>query len=251
MPRIFLVNIGANSSHKYRACSPIFPDGTFVYVPFPLPDGEWGSRPYPREAWPFTNGVEWDQTHADPDWPNLTYGDYLGNARAAALRTAGPGDILLFWAQLWRNLGDCWLDFTNECGWYLIGVLRIEETLSAGQSPRHARSANRKRAEANAHFVGPRLERGHVVFLGDRQHSCLFTHAVPFVTGDLKSSLLYRTFRTAGNRPLPLRGTHWSGYVRSCRAVWNLEIADDLRRATLLRTAISRKNAFDLLAGVG
>jgi ABC-type branched-subunit amino acid transport system substrate-binding protein len=36
MSKIFLVNVGANTSHASKARSPIFEDGTFVYVSFPL-----------------------------------------------------------------------------------------------------------------------------------------------------------------------------------------------------------------------
>ncbi len=76
-----------------------------MYVPFPRKAGERDPRPYPSSAWPFTNGVPHFQTHADPDWENLTYGDNCANARAGSLAKAVPGDILLFWSLLWTNSG--------------------------------------------------------------------------------------------------------------------------------------------------
>lgn len=134
MTRIFLINVGANLSHQGRARCPLFPDGTFVYVPFPLDGDEGGRWPYPTNAWPFTYNLRWHQTHVDPDWPYLTYGDYFSNPRAAALHTLVPHDILLFWALLWDNDGDNWFDFSKRRSWHLIGSLRIEEALWPGQA---------------------------------------------------------------------------------------------------------------------
>ncbi len=246
MTRLFLINIGANSSHRASARCPLFPDGSFVYVPFPLDDDN-GTYPYPTEAWPFTNGLSWYQTHADPDWENLTYGDYFLNPRAAALLTAGPSDILLFWSLLWDNPGNDWTTFTNRQSWHLIGAIRIEEVLADGNSHSDATPQNRLRAEQNAHFYSDTLDDGNIVFIGDLDHSALFDYAVPLVTKLDRSSLLYRTFRTANGNSLPLRGKHWSSYTRSCRAICNLETEDGQQRATILRDAISSLNDFDLL----
>ena len=248
MSRIFLINVGANSAHRSSARCPLFSDGSFVYVPFPHSEGVNGAFPYSTEAWPFTNGLTWYQTHADPDWDHLTYGDFGFNPRAAALDGAGVGDTLLFWALLWDNPGDNWTTFTNAQSWHLIGSLRVEEILREGDSPSDASASNCLRAEYNAHFSSSRLEEGHVVFIGDVRHSRLFEYAVPFVTKLTRSSLLYRSFRTAAGERLPLSGKHWSGYTRSCRVICELDDADGRRRATILRDAIAERNDFDLLA---
>src|SRR5437868_14028056 len=117
MSKIFLVNVGANVKHQARARSPIFDNDRFIFVSFPLTEGEEpGLKPYPPAARPFTRNVGIYETHADPDWDNLTYGDYTANGRAAALKRAAPGDVLLFWALLWRNHGGGWKGFTGEKG---------------------------------------------------------------------------------------------------------------------------------------
>ena len=87
--KIFLVNVGANVKHQARARSPIFDNDRFIFVSFPLTEGEEpGLKPYPPAARPFTRNVGIYETHADPDWDNLTYGDYTANGRAAALKRA-------------------------------------------------------------------------------------------------------------------------------------------------------------------
>jgi len=250
MPRIFLINVGANSAHRATARCPLFSDGSFIFVPFPHVDDTEGMWPYPVNAWPFTNNLRWHQTHVDPDWPRLTYGDYFLNPRAAALKTAESNDILLFWSLLWDNTGDSWFDFTDRQSWHLIGALRIEEALWPGQRSTDARSRNRQRAAYNAHFSGDNspLEPGNVVFIGDVNHSMLFEFAVPLVTQLDRTSLLYRTFRTASDEPLPLNGKHWSGYTRSCRAICDTTDRDGRKRATILRDAIVKRNNIDILA---
>lgn len=252
MPKIYLINVGANSNHARSAKSPIFADGSFVYVSFPLPPGVEGKYSYNSEAWAFTNGLTWHQTHNDPDWEHLTYGDRLSNPRAAALSRVDPGDILLFWALLWRNDGDCWIDFTNDKAWYLIGAIRVDEVLKAGQSFTDAKPKNRSKAKFNEHFWDDHLSLEHkdYVFIGDPEHSTLFDLAVPLIDGQLSSSLLYRCYRTKSGDKLPLNGVHWSSFTRSCRAVWNLENVTDRKLAKRLQESIIKLNDYDLLAGI-
>ena len=248
MARIFLINVGANSDHYRNARSPVFEDGTFVYTPFPLDDavGHW---PYPENAWPFTNGLEWHQTHCDPDWPQLTYGDNTHNPRARALGGVEPGDTLLFWSMLCSNSGTCWHDFTGEKGWYLIGSLYVDEILCGGMSHRDAKPENQTRASYNAHFVTEKLPEKDLVFIGTKAHSLLYEYAVPFVTGGFgESSLLYQAVRMSNGDRISLDNPRWVIPVRSCRAICDLSLDDDLERATLLRDAIKAKNeGFDLL----
>lgn len=250
LAKIYLINVGANLAHRSKARSPLFLDGTFVYVPFPLAEGMTGTLPYPSAAWPFTNNLRWYQTHSDPDWANLTYGDYTKNPRASCLAGVAPSDVLLFWSLLWENHGDSWFTFTNKQSWHLIGALRVEEILRPGDSSTAASRRNRERASRNAHFEDKRLTPGNHVFIGDRNHSQLFQFAVPLVKSLNRRSLLYRIFRTTNGARLPLAGKHWSSYLRSCRVICDLSNPDGLRRATLLTEAIKSRNDFDLLEGL-
>ena len=130
MSRVFLINIGANSRHSSVARSPRFSNGSFIFVPFPNAGGHW-IRNYPRLCGPFVRATSLD-THDDPDWANLTYGDDCANGRARALKQVIHGDILLFWGMLWGNRGNSWDDFDGSYGWYLFGAFRVAEIVFGG-----------------------------------------------------------------------------------------------------------------------
>jgi hypothetical protein len=244
--RVYLINIGANSSHGSVARSPKFADGSFIFVPFPYPGGAL-IRNYPRACRPFIRTTSLD-THDDPDWPNLTYGDYCATGRGGSLQQVTEGDILLFWGMLWQNLGNSWQHFDGRYGWYLLGALRVAEVLAGGQRANHARAENVARVRRNVHFSSGALPQGDRVFVGDPLHSKLFERAVDLQL-DRADGLLYRTIRTADGRPLTLNGLpKWNSSLRSCRPIWDLDVANDRRLALTVRDAIQTNNAYDLLA---
>ena len=250
MSKIFLINVGANKSHASIARSPIFPDDQFLYVSFPSSRKRVLVCPYPPEARPYLRLPKAPQTHLDPDWEELTYGDYIRHGRAATLGQAVPGAILLFWGLLWRNLGAGWQDFTGEYGWYLIGALRIEEILDDGQTPGDAKRSNTERAAKNVHFYRGVLEAGHRVFIGSKRSSALFSKAVDLeIIKD--SGLLFRTVTRANGKHLRRNGKiRWYSATRSCRAVWNLEDPDQKARAKIARDVILRKTGYNLLLDI-
>jgi hypothetical protein len=247
LSKIYLINVGANTQHQSSARSPIFNDDSFVFVSFPT-DKE-STKPYPMNARPFTHKVGVFNTHADPDWDNLTYGDsHCG--RSAALKKAEPGDILLFWALLWRNINRTWKGFTENKGWYLIGALRIEEILRGKQTPEDAKPFNVKRAAENAHINDGVLDDNDLVFIGNQNYSCLFPKAVGFVVDKSESDLLFRTVRMANGTLLKPDSNLWASSTRSCRAVWNLADPEQKIRAEEIRSAILLKTNFDLLRNI-
>jgi hypothetical protein len=247
MSKIYLLNIGANNSHHSSARSPRFADGSFVYVPFPW-EGEH-ARQYPGTCAPFIRTSP-NSTHDDPDWPNLTYGDDCGNGRAGNLRSVREGDILLYWSLLWDNAGNRWTDFTGQKGWYLIGALRVAEILTGGQRPTDARPEHTERAQENVHFGSGPLPPTHRVFIGDPRYSTLFGQGVD-LQGDRKDGLVYRTMGDKNGNPLLFDATaKWYSYLRTCRAMWDLDVAHDRRLARIVRDSIGTVNDFDLLADV-
>ena len=250
MSKIFLINVGANKSHTSIARSPIFPGGQFVYISFPSERKRGAACPYPPEARPYLRLSKLCQTHLDPDWRGLTYGDYLRNGRAAALRRAVPGDILLFWGLLWRNNGRNWADFTGEYGWYFIGALRIAEILDEGQTPADAKPYNTRRAAENVHFYRGVLDSGNRVFIGSKRYSALFPKAVDLQVNQ-NSGLLYRTVATADGERLRRNGKiRWYSATRSCRAVWDLDDSKQRARGKIVRDVILRKTGYDLLLDI-
>ena len=250
MPKIYSVNVGSNTSHSAIARSPIFDDGTFIFVSFPTRE-RVGTQSYTKAALPYVRSANSYRTHADPDWANLTYGDYCLNPRAGALKRVERGDILLFWGLLWRNRTGTWEGFTGERAWFVLGALRVTEFLVGGGSAATIPQSARKRASHNAHMDdGITLRNGHRVFVGDLEHSRLLEKAVAL---DVAASdgLLYRAFTAANGMPLTLNGTpSWKSSLRSCRLLWDLDTATGLERATFVHKAIAKLNGFRLLGGL-
>lgn len=248
MSKVFLINVGANKNHSSIARSPIHRNDRFIFVSFPAKRGL--VCPYPTETRCYLRVSGLWQTHLDPDWRSLTYGDYIHNGRGAALRRAAPGDILLFWGLLWRNFGTGWQDFSGEYGWYLIGALRIEEILDEGQTPKDARPVNARRAARNVHFYRGVLKAGHRVFIGSKRNSGLFHKAVDLQTNK-DSGLLYRTVRSAKGERLYRSGKiPWYSSLRACRVIWDLDDARQRIRARIVRDIIFRKTGYDLFQGI-
>jgi hypothetical protein len=247
MSKIYLINVGANDSHSSNARSPRFADGSFLFVPIPW-TGPW-ARKYPPKCRPFVR-VTTDSTHDDPDWPNLTFGDDCSHSRAGNLQRVTEGDILLFWGMLWDNIGSGWLDFTGQKGWYLLGALRVNEILGGGQRPKNARPENIGRARRNVHFKDGPLPHGHRVFIGDSRYSTLFPRAVD-LGGTRRDGLVYRTMRDKNGNALVLDGTaKFYSYLRTCRAMWDLDVPQNRRAALTVRDAIQRDAAYDLFADI-
>ncbi|MFH1719022.1 MAG: hypothetical protein ABIF19_16840 [Planctomycetota bacterium] len=157
MSSVYLVNVGTNATHKSKARSPIFGDGSFVYVSYPDDNEIVEYSPNMRH---FVRDPDEHRTHSDPDWDNSSYGDDCSNPRAYALKNVTPGDILLFWGLLWqksrRNNGHNWhaCGFTGEKGWYLLGTLRVEEIVEGGQHINQVTPQNRDRAHKTSISLG-------------------------------------------------------------------------------------------------
>ena len=248
MSKIFLVNVGANTSDRSRARSQIFKGGRFIYVPFSFKlRANDGHKDYPAQTRPFIRTMHGRSTHCDPDWDNYTYGDYCLNRRARALASARAGDILLFWGLLWRNTAKSWDGFTGEKGWYLFGALLIHDILIQRQKPSDASTPdNVKRAAQNVHFYRGILDTGNRVFIGRRRYSQRFLKAVPFYTE--RSRLLFDTVRARDGRHLRIHSNpRWISSTRPCRAVWDLSKTAHRLRANLVRDAILHHTGYDLL----
>src|SRR3954447_4569651 len=105
MPKIYLINVGANTRHYTVARSPRFDDGSWKYVSFPAKHcspfcksvkHHRNKQTYSKEIFPFLSSECPRHTHLDPDWENMTYGDNCQNRKARALLNVIPNDTLLF-----------------------------------------------------------------------------------------------------------------------------------------------------------
>lgn len=252
--RIFLANVGANASHRFT--SPVFPDGTFEFIPIPedrnLPDPqalryrdlssfydpERDLREYiPRRL------LEWP-THSDPEFVTFTYGDNCeASPRAASLKRLEPGDFLFFITRLEHH---CVAQRTlrgmdRKYGFYLIGFLEIEEVLGDVRSKPDEEMLCRfgNNAHVRRGLSDPRLWDGFWVF-GGSARSRRFRKAVPVSRG-----LADRVF-TAGD------GSPWrwpegrtelqviGSYTRSCRCVIDPALPGHAQRAEALWAWVQR-----------
>ena len=201
--RLYVANVGVNTrdASKLGLKSPVFPDGTFEFVPITEDDRFSRAAGIPTYHYlPSWTGrvrclaellperVRRYRTHADPEFETFTYGD-VETPRAANLALIQPDDQLWFLARLWNHDGIRW---TGDHDFYFIGYIQVEQnlTFAAGTQTADISVKVRKRIENNAHFR--RLLAGHRdwfrVLLGRPRTSCRFNRAFK-VTADVAALL--------------------------------------------------------------
>ena len=225
--RIFLANVGVNAGHRFS--SPLFPDGTFEFIPIPeAPDLEGlhvlryrdlrsHNSPMPDLADHIPRRLWNKAAHNDPEFETLTYGDNCETSpRAAALKQLEPGDFLFFLARLARQTDGK----TPSHGFYLIGYFQIDEVLRDVRA--QPDSETLRRFGHNAHvrrgLSDTDLWDRFWVFRGSRR-SRRFENAVP-----ITRAIAVELFTSADGSPW-----HWDkgrtelqvigSYTRSCRCV--------------------------------
>ena len=250
--RLYVVNVGVNTADagERGLRSPVFPDGTFEFVPikeesrFSQAEGIRSYSDLPswtgqvRSLADFLpERVRQYRAHADPEFETFTYGDECDDhARAVGLRGMQPGDVLLFLAGLERWAGD---ERTGQYGFFLIGGLRIDWVLPRVTQEPAGREG--ERSARNAHVVRGRCTGswdGFWVF-GGSDESRRFERAVP-VTRDICE----RVFRTASGNPwewAPDRSDLQTigSYTRTCRCVLDTGNPEQQPRAGALREWIA------------
>ena len=200
--RIFLVNVGVNASHG-AIRSPIFPDGTFEFLPIPE-DRAWWSPTLP--AYPklsafndpdktlaqYAPASRWnDRLHDDPEFRTFTYGDNpQTTGRGAGLKQGGPGDYIVFLARLAPHDGEA--TFHGPPGFYLVGFFRVSEVLQAVKNFPTGREF--AVFGANAHIrraaFHPKALNLFWVWKGDPEASLRLPKAVPFDRALAEATLL-------------------------------------------------------------
>ena len=238
--RIYLANVGANSSHRHIV-SPIFEDGKFEFLPIPEDDRNLDGLPqtiHYRDLRSYYNSDQdllgyvsehlWDAAcHNDPDFEAFTYGDNGTNGRSSALTQLGMGDVLLFLARLERLLDG---RRTGQSGFYLVGGLHVEHAgFVAADSPENHRFSN------NAHVV---RGDGHFLGVAGSCRSRRFGHAVPIVR-----QICDQVFRDKSGQPWTWEDksdlARIGSYTRACRCVMDTSSPDQAQRATALREWIA------------
>ena len=240
--RIYLANVGSNSSH--RVFSPIFDNGAFEFLPIPEEhiggaacavrycdlrahsDPDCNLRPYvPPNLWN-------SPCHNDPEFATLTYGDNGDNPRSVDLTNMRQGDALLFLARL-ESYSDG--KRTGQAGFYLIGGLRAEYAgWITPQSPRLERFAR------NSHAI-----RGDARFWGvaGSPQSRRFRRAVP-----ANREICAAVFRDRQGNPWTWDNgqtelARIGSYTRACRRVLDTADSEQRQRTAALRAWIARHSS--------
>ena len=261
--RVFLLNVGTNASDGFAG--PIFDDGTFEFVPIREGDRSLDTLPgvvtYRDLRSHYETGDDLlryipdnrrdNACHHDPEFETLTYGDDVRSGRAANLRHAERGDVLVFLARLQR-----WTDSqrTQEFGFYLTGGLHIEHVVA-----NVSEQAATVRIARNAHVIRARASGdwdkwgGFQVFAGS-ERSRRFHQAVP-----VTRSLCDKVFRDKNGAPWlwPAHRSDLSvigSYTRTCRCVFDTNDSEQAGRVGVLRSWIARHSGehdAELLASDG
>ena len=254
MAKIYLINVGANTSHGRKARSPIFRnDDTWIYVPFPREDGKKKGETFPDSTLPFVRVGDGIKCHLDPDWDGLTYGDSCKGVRAVKLLEVQIGDILLFWGLLWGTDHGGYIFNSHDKRWYLIGALRVEYIFKNGERTdiKTLPLDIRQRASRNAHVHEGQVKQreGERIFVGSRSHSRQFEKAVDWEVYQ-DGGLMQRAVRTESGKQIQWKKRpFWNSETRPCRAILDLDDQDDRTVAIDLAIRINMKNeGFDLIA---
>ncbi|MBI2292342.1 MAG: hypothetical protein HYU73_18905 [Betaproteobacteria bacterium] len=199
MSRVLFLRVGIDSGCG-GTLGPIFPDGTFEYVPIPESSEHVSPRSLYFRDLPARHGGTLAQyvprryreaaAHYDPEFDTFTYGDPGRNKRAQLLHL-GDGDLLVFYAGL-RPLGD---RATSRL--YIIGYFTVASVESINpENPWPPTDA--PHLLRNAHLRRNRPDHGLVIVCGHPQTSRLLGQAL--VISDEAQRATPETEKTMGIR---------------------------------------------------
>jgi hypothetical protein len=231
--KAFTVNIGINTSTKpIRRSAPIYPNGTFDYVPIPWDSGITYEEIGLTSAF-FRIGIEdkLDQgVHHDPEFIGFTYGtrpEDWGNV--ANLKKVEKGDFIVFFGSLecteHELMGDSFPEWiANPRGMYLMGLFEVEGILTR-DGEKFESKLGRKSYASNPHFDYFEQDSDDTswIFKGSSK-SCLLPVAVPVTRVE---------FEELFDQPLPKKSNQSetalvSSYMRTAREVANIPYLIDL-----------------------
>jgi hypothetical protein len=192
------VNVGANTSLPgFRG--PLYPDGSFVYVP--IPEREPVAERVPTYAdldLPVDVPAEHRdrQVHLDPLFAgyaggeSYTYGDDYG-VKARPLAALSAGDHVFFYATLSTARSSPVVDSSDppadwqapEWGAYVIGQFELGVDPVTGDAYRDLPADERARYAENAHVKRDPFD-AEVLLWGDPEGSALYDRAVPLSTAE-------------------------------------------------------------------
>ena len=264
--RLYVVNVGVNTADAGTRGlrSPVFPDGTFEFIPikeasrFSHAEGirrysdlpSWTGRA--RSLADFLpEQVRQYRAHVDPEFETFTYGDIL-SVRAANLAGVESGDQLWFLARLWDHDGTRW---TGGSGFYFVALIEVERNrcFAAGTRPESIPPSLRGRISNNAHYH--RLLAGDTaafrILCGKQAASWRFLRALkvtPKVAGvlfggsyDESSGVFRRGSKTLKNKNgRPRRFDRFGSITRTIQCFLDSGITDQERGVRTLNRMAAR-----------
>jgi len=241
--RLFVANVGVNaaSASKRDLKSPMFPDGTFEFVPIKESaryavsailaytglKTVTGRQPYLAAYLPEKTARY--AVHNDPEFETYTYGDIM-TPRAANLQHIAPRDELWFLARLWDHDGAQWLGTSD---FYFIGrfVVYRNEPFERDTKVDDIPLELRMRIKNNAHYrrlAYAGAQEAFRIIIGDQEWSTRFTRALkvtPEVVGhlyaaryDANEDVFYRGDEVLLNKSND-RPRRYSAFGSSTRAI--------------------------------
>jgi len=182
--RSIAINVGANTNEP-GVRAPLFPDGSFEYVP--IPESESTTEPVPTYAdLDLTTAIPADRrdapVHLDPEFADYPYCERYSYGDEHAVK-AGPlsdleaGDYLLFYATL--STGPERPDWAPpDWGAFLIGQFRLARDAVTGEAYESLPPEERARFANNAHVKRDPFD-ARVLVAGDPEESMLYDRALP------------------------------------------------------------------------
>ena len=185
MTRSVAINVGANTNAPgFRG--PIYPDGTFEFVPIPEPEPVHEPVPTYGDL-PLSIGIpdEIRETpvHFDPEFAEFgpgeryTYGDPHG-VKARPLLDLEAGDLVYFYATLDFHGEEAPNGICPDWGAYLIGRFRLARDPIDGEAFETLPADIRTLFRNNAHLKRDTFD-ARVLLHGDPDDSGLFETAIP------------------------------------------------------------------------
>ena len=180
--RSVAINVAANTNEPgFRG--PLFPDGSFEYIP--IPESEPTAEPVPTYAdldlATDVRGVADRPVHFDPEFPEAggeryTYGDEHG-VKAGPLSELAAGDYLFFYATL-STTGERPDWAPPRWGAHVIGHFRLARDAVTGEQYDEMPVDERAVFDSNAHVKRADFD-ARVLILGDPDGSRLYDTVVP------------------------------------------------------------------------
>jgi len=190
--RALAINVAANTTLPgFRG--PIYPDGSFEYVPIPEREPTRETVPTYGDlslSTPIPGDLRDRRVHLDPEFREYhdrtayTYGDEHG-VKAGPIADLSTGDRLLFYATLepvepmGRYPG--WI--APDWGAYVIGEFVLETDPVTGTEYRELSASKRQRFASNAHVKREEFD-AKVLVRGEPDRSRLLECAVPLSAPD-------------------------------------------------------------------